>query len=242
MTVSAPHNPRYISFRDASTGSLGQSNGVYLVLIFSTLFAVTLVARPADATPPPGELSLQAPSALATRIDRFDDAATINFNANTVPTYSGNAHLAVVGESSEKAAPIWPRRYDPYLRLRPPTAFATPAPSRSLSWFEQSAWGLAGAGVSLLSGALYFQQESADLQRDYDALPHHTSAQRYREVQRQIDDARYLVLALYAAGGTVIAESIILLTDESEDPTQTRAEIAPTWRNGGPAAYLRVSF
>lgn len=129
----------------------------------------------------------------------------------------------------------------------PPTSFDEPpssfgSPSRRASWFQRTAWGLAGTGASLLSGALYYRDRSDAFQRDYDALPERANADRYREVQRQIDDARYIMLALYAAGGTVITQSIILLTDDSDNPTHTRAEIAPTWRNGGPAAYLKISF
>ncbi|AWV88228.1 hypothetical protein [Bradymonas sediminis] len=214
--------------------------GMMGVLAF---FSTVLAIGPASAAQPPAQLSFSEIAPDATLVARFDRGAQIEFNHRNDRTMASHGHIAMVSVSAaEPSAAFWPRREIKRLRLQAPAVLEVkPLPSTT-SWLSHSAWGLAGAGASLVGGALEYREKSNALQRDYAALPDHVSAHRYREVQRQIDDTRYLMLALYAAGGTVIAQSIILLTDESNDPTEARAEIAPTWRNGGPAAYLKVSF
>ena len=142
------------------------------------------------------------------------------------------------------------------LHLRAPQLHDFPPLPQRLSRSARTSWGVTGTGASLLSGALYshgrsnysretlnyYHRNLETFQPDYAELPDHPSTQLDPEIQQKMDETRYIMLAIYAAGGTIAAESIILLTEESDDPTSTRAEIAPTWQNGGPAAYFRISF
>lgn len=178
------------------------------------------------------------------------------FGSRTAPDRTLPSHGTIALTEEPSSTPSSAKTRAHASNLRAPDLRDAPQPAQKLPAPGRTAWGIAGTGASLLSGTLYshgrskYSRKALDyyhrnletFQPDYRELPDHPSTQLDPQLQQEMNETRYLMLALYAAGGTIAAESIILLTEESDDPTSTRAEIAPTWQNGGPAAYFRISF
>lgn len=64
----------------------------------------------------------------------------------------------------------------------------------------------------------------------------------YRDFPRGFNQTRHVLSALYRMGNSVINASVFELTEPAQDTADIRAEIAPAWVAGRPAARLKVSF
>jgi hypothetical protein len=199
--------------------------------------AVVLVATNASAEQPAKLLQLRDNDQGASRAVAFELPSSERASHGGELT-SPSHHAAIIGEAVRRPAPAWPSASDAREDVTPPLLMLRS--HRSDDRRDELAWGLAGTGASIFTGALLFHIESLALQDEYQELSAGPHNARYRELGSQIDQTRRFILTLYAVGGSMVTSGVVLMAnDERNGPT---AKLAPAWMHGGPAARLKVSF
>lgn len=215
-----------------------QARGRLAVLLgLMAMVATLLVATNASAERPVKLLKLRDHDRGAARAVEFDLPSNQSAS-HGVELTSPSHHAALVGEAISRPTPTWPRASDAREDVAPPVLMVRG--NRADDARDDLAWGLAGTGASIFTGALLFHIESLALKDEYQQLTPNAHNARYRELGNQIDQTRKFVLTLYAVGGSMITSGVVLMAnDERDGPT---AKLAPAWMHGGPAARLKVSF
>jgi hypothetical protein len=199
--------------------------------------ATLLVASNASAEQPSKLLMLRDHDRGAAHAAEFELASSERISHGSELT-SPSHHAALVSEAVKRPTPIWPSAADARGDVSPPVLVIRD--HRTDDARDELAWGLAGTGASIFTGALLFHIESLALQDEYQQLEAGPHNARYRELGNQIDQTRKFVLTLYAVGGSMVTSGVVLMANDDRDgPT---AKLAPAWMNGGPAARLKVSF
>lgn len=235
MIVSGQETALTDAFVQRAAGRLS------LLLMLVGFAAVTTLAIPAKAAQPAELMRLRDSDRSAQRADDFDLPSAYNSSIGGEASVV-QQHAALVGEALQHNAPSWPTTAD-----EPSDVVNAPSSFRLGSRLEDSprnqlAWGLAGTGASIFTGALLFHLESLSLQDQYDQLATGASSRRYRELRSQIDQTRKFVLTLYAVGGSMLTGGVVLMATDDIDGGGVQAKLGPAWMNGGPAARLKVSF
>ncbi|QDG49963.1 hypothetical protein FIV42_04175 [Persicimonas caeni] len=199
---------------------------------------VSLVTSVAVAEQSPKLLKLRDSDRSASRADHFDlpSPHTISVGGElAAPSH----HAKILSEVARRPAPQWPQTATQPINLIPPVLVMR---DNRTDDGNQLAWGLAGTGASIFTGALLFHIESMALQSEYEQLAASASARRYREIRNQIDQTRKFVTALYAVGGSMVTSGVVLMATDNHDGGGLTAKLVPHWMHGNPAARLKVSF
>jgi hypothetical protein len=201
------------------------------------MVATLVVAPDASAEQPAKLLKLRDTDRGVSRAVQFE-LPSIDRASHGGELTSPSHHAALIGEVVGRPTPSWPSASQLGEDVTPPILVMQS--QRADDARDDLAWGLAGTGASIFTGALLFHIESLALQEEYQQLTPGAHSGRYRELGKQLDQTRKFVLTLYAVGGSMITSGVVLMAnDERDGPT---AKLAPAWMNGGPAARLKISF
>lgn len=199
----------------------------------------SLLASAAVAEQPPHLIKLRDNDRGASRADAFDISSRHDLSASTAlsaPSY----HAKTLSEVGRQPTPQWPQSSSESVDVTAPVIVMRS--NRVDGEGNEFAWGLAGTGASIFTGALLFHIESMALQDEYEQLSTATNPRRYREIRNQIDQTRKFVMTLYAVGGSMVTSGVVLMATDDHDGDGLTAKLVPHWMHGNPAARLKVSF
>ncbi len=207
----------------------------------SVMLVVMTFASHAAAEQPVDSLRLRDSDHSAMRADNFDLTAPtdIRFDDQQVFSASGR-HSAMVENMSAQHPPRWPSASDDMSATGPPVVLNYDDGRRSDT--TSLAWGLTGTGASIFTGALLYHLETRQLRDQSEEVSSTLRADRYRDVGKQVDQARKIVLTLYAVGGSMVTGGVVLMAQQEHDGPGIQAKLIPAWMNGAPAARLKVRF
>lgn len=205
------------------------------------MLVLSISASNATAEQPADTLRLRDSHQSATRADNFDltSPSNLRFNNQRVISASGR-HSTMTDDRSAQHPPRWPSSSDDRPGMVPPVVLNYDNGRRNDT--ADLAWGLTGTGASIFTGALLYHMESRQLYDQSEDMSATVDPEQYRDVSKQVDLARKIVVTLYAVGGSMVTGGVVLMAKQEHDGPGIQAKLIPAWMNGAPAARLKVRF